>query len=141
MGTGAKQNKQTNKQTNGKTVIEDSHGYTYSYQKSSKANAPLFISRFTYWQCIKRQYKGKNNCKSYLKIEKIEEGSRNMIVNRQGGHDQSRSHNHIPDFAHQLKKDLNEELKNLAINNVNRQTSDIVDTVLQENKDFKTFFE
>jgi len=72
---------------NGKTCIEDSHGYTYSYQKSTTAKAPLFISKWTYWQCIKRQYKGINNCKCYLKIEKFEEGARNMIVQRQGGHD------------------------------------------------------
>ena len=64
-----------------------------------------------------------------------------MIVTRQRNPNENHSHNHIPDFAHHIKKDINEELRNLAVNNVNRKTTDIVDTVLQENKDFKTFFE
>ena len=41
--------------TNGKAVIEDSHGFTYSYQKQSKGTSP--IPSYTYWQCIKRQWK------------------------------------------------------------------------------------
>ena len=101
----------------------------------------MFPSKFTYWQCIKRQYKATNNCKCYIKIEKFEEGSRNMIVKRQGGHDESHSHNHTPDFAHQLKKDLNEELRRLAVNNFNTKTSDLITKVLEENADFQHFFE
>merc|ERR1711874_797476 len=62
--------------THGKACIEDSHGFIYSYQKKSKGTSP--IPKYTYWQCIKRQYKNKNNCKCYLRIQKYEEGERNF---------------------------------------------------------------
>ena len=53
-----------------------------------------------------------------------------MIVHRSGGHDESHNHNHPPDFAHHLKKDLNEELKRLAVDCLNTKTSELVDRVL-----------
>ena len=90
--------------SSGKACIEDSHGYTYSFQKASTAKSSMFPSKFTYWQCIKRQNKDPNNCKCYIKIEKFEEGSRNMIVKRQGGHGESHSHNHTPRLCPPTKK-------------------------------------
>ena len=89
-------------------------------------------SQYTYWQCIKRQYKKTNNCKASLKIENYEQGERNMIVVRTAGHDENHSHNHGPDYAHQIKKDINEELKRLAVNCINLKTVKLVDRVIKE---------
>ena len=129
----------------GNPVIEDSRGFTYSYQKSSKGKSKP--PRYTYWQCIKRQNnavrqknKNKINCKCYLKIEKYEEGARNMIVTRMGD-GEDHGHNHDQDFGLQIKKNINEELKKEALNHPKAKTADIIKKVLSENGDFNEFYE
>ena len=116
---------------NGNTCIEDSHGYTYSYQCKNKAGY------FTYWFCIKRQWKGTDNCLCSIRIENIEKGADEMTVVRMG----SQGHNHDQDFSNIIRKDLNEELKKQAMNYPLRSTNEIIEKVLSENADFQTYFE
>ena len=60
-----------------------------------------------------------------------------MTVVKQG----SEGHNHDHDFSNIIRKDLNEELKKQAMNYPDTSTMSIVDKVLSENADFKTYFE
>ena len=63
---------------NGRAVIEDSRGYTYSFQRQNKGDPP----KYTYWLCIKRQGGNTNNCKASLRVEKYHEGQDHMIVKK-----------------------------------------------------------
>ena len=115
----------------GNSVIEDSHGFTYSYQRQSKGDPP----KLTYWLCIKRQWKNTDNCTCSLKIKNYHEGQDNMIVTRK------KHHNHEQDFANIIRKDLTDELKRCAVDFPKTKTVIIVDKVLKENADFQSFFE
>ena len=57
-------------------VIEDSHGHTYGLKRKNKGK----VTRNGPFQCIKRKYKGKNNCKNALKIVNFEAGENEMVV-------------------------------------------------------------
>merc|ERR1711874_755930 len=46
--------------------------------------------------------------------------------------DVNHSHNHGPDYAHQTKKDINEELKRLAVKCINLKTAELVDRIIKE---------
>ena len=118
----------------GNSVIEDSRGYTYSYQRKSKGT--IDPPKYTYWICIKRNWKTKQICNSFLRIEKFEQGENNMIVSRQG-----QKHNHEQDFANIMRKQINEQLKIKALNFPKTKSGDIVDEVLKENEEFQKIFE
>ena len=59
-----------------------------------------------------------------------------MIVTKQK-HD----HNHDQNYANIIRKDLTDELRHCAVNFPNTKSSIIVDKVLEENEDFRHFFE
>ena len=80
------------------------------------------------------------NCKCYLRIEKYEEGPRNMIVKRMGD-GEDHDHNHDQDYTLQRKKSINKELKKHAVNFPNAKTSNTIKKVLSENEYFREFYE
>ena len=56
------------------------------------------------FQCIKRQYRGKNNCPATLRVDNIELGEDEMVVKQTG-----KPHNHDQNYANIIRKDLNVE--------------------------------
>ena len=76
----------------GNAAIEDSRGFTYDYNGSSKGKTKP--AKYTYWKCIKRQ-----------------------------------------------NKKINEALKKEAETHPHVRTADIIKKVLEENEDFKEFYE
>ena len=121
---------------NGKSVIECSNGFTYNFQKFSKERQKGPYPRYRYFQCIQRRNNSRNNCRAVLRIEKFEEGDKRMIVKVLG-----QPHNHDQGFANFIRKDLNDELKKKAVEFPKTKTSFIVDQVLQDNEQFKVFYE
>ena len=92
----------------GNPCIESSDGYTYSHQKYSKGKSDP--PKYRYFKCIKRQTGNKNNCNARLKIERYEDGDGRMIVERRGP-----QHNHDQGFWNFIRKDINSELKRMAV--------------------------
>ena len=66
--------------------------------------------RYRYFQCIKRQYKNPNNCTAKVRVEKFEEGEKNMIVIPKG-----KPHNHDQGSSNFIRKEVNTELKKMAL--------------------------
>ena len=63
-------------------------------------------------------------------------GEERMIVERLGP-----QHNHDQGFWNHIRKDINSELKRMAVDYPKADPMEIVNTVLKENKDFNKFYE
>ena len=83
---------------NGKDLIKDSCGYNYSYWRETGSK-----NKTKHFRCIKRHRKGIPDCTSILKVINYKE--ENMKVSP------TNEHNHQPDFALNLKRDINMDLK------------------------------
>ena len=112
----------------GKPVIEDTHGHTYNYHRTSKTG-------YLNFQCIKRQYGGKNNCPATLRVDNFEGGDEEMKVRQTG-----RPHNHDANYDNSIRKAINIELKKQCIKYPRTKSSDIVNKVLSESLDFKNYY-
>ena len=128
------------KTASGKSVIKCSKGHTYSFKKDGKGKKTGQQPIYKYFQCIKRQYKSKDkkeeNCTARLRVEKFEEGENNMIVIPKG-----QPHNHDQSSSNSIKKEINTELRNLAIMFPKMEPKLIVNTVINKNENFKKFYE
>ena len=127
------------KTVSGKKVINCSKGHTYSFQKESRVKKSGQPPVYKYFKCIKRQStpgKKEENCAARLRVEKFDEGENNMIVIPRGP-----QHNHGQSSSNYIKKSINTELRNLTKNFPNMETKLLINSVINNNENFKKFYE
>ena len=113
---------------NGNDMITDSWGFNYSFWRETGGNV-----KCQNFRCIKRHSKGKTDCPCYLKIYNYNE--ENMKVSTTG------KHNHEPDFALNLKREINMALKRECMDKTLEHPSKVIHNVLTSNKEYMNFYE